>query len=57
MTEYYDKETLNSAIDQMIAECKLAHLHPDSIFALSRFKLVLNTALKPDDIIEMEKIT
>lgn len=57
MTEYYDKETLNSAIDQLIAECKLAKMHSDSILALSRFKLILNTALKPADIIEVEKIT
>lgn len=57
MNEYYDRKTLNSAIDQLIAECKLARLHPDSILALSRFKLILNTALKPADIIEVKKIT
>lgn len=57
MNEYYDKKTLNSAIDQLIAECELAKMHSDSIFALSRFKLILNTALKPADIIEVKKIT
>lgn len=58
MTEYYDKKTLNSAIDQLIAECELAHLHSDSIFALSRFKLILNTAITPDKVaVEREEIT
>ena len=57
MTEYYDKETLNSAIDRLISECDRAKMPSDSIFALSRFKLILNTALKPADIIEVEKIT
>lgn len=47
MNEYYDKETLNSVIDQLIAECELAKMHSDSIFALSRLKLILNTAITP----------
>lgn len=55
MTEYYDKKTLNNAIDQLIEECKLAHLHSDSIFALSRFKLILNTAIESADVAERSK--
>ena len=54
MNEYYDKKTLNSAIDHLIAECKLAQLHPDSILALSRFKLILNT-IAPDRVMVEEK--
>lgn len=57
MNEYYDKKTLNSTIDQLIAECKLARLHPDSILALSRFKLILNT-FEPDRVmVEKKEIT
>ena len=57
MAEYYDKKTLNNAIDQLVAECELAHLHPDSILALSRFKLILNT-FAPDKVaVEREEIT
>lgn len=57
MNGYYDKKTLNSVIDQLIAECKLVRLHPDSILALSRFKLILNT-FAPDKVaVEREEIT
>lgn len=57
MTEYYGKETLNSTIDQLITECKLANIHQDGILALSRFKLILNTIAPDMVMVEKKEIT